>query len=151
MKGVTVSLPDEMVEQIKAAAGEGRVSAYVAGALADYQEQTSRDEVLAAWQQETPVPEDMRHQGWSKAKSAPASRVSPESSGVAEWSAPARGAPAATSALVAVQLMVGSSSGTLFAFDPATGTVDWAQPSAGPVPGSPARRASSSLSPRAGR
>jgi Arc/MetJ-type ribon-helix-helix transcriptional regulator len=63
MKRVTVSLPDELVEQIKAAAGgEGRVSAYVAGALADYQEQTSLDEVLAAWQQETPVPEEMRHQ-----------------------------------------------------------------------------------------
>lgn len=63
MKRVTVSLPDELVERIKAAAGgEGRVSAYVAGALVDYQERTSLDEVLAAWRAETPVPEEMRRQ-----------------------------------------------------------------------------------------
>lgn len=63
MKRVTVSLPDELVERIKAAAGgEGRVSAYVAGALADYQEQTRLDEVLADWGQESPVPEEMRRQ-----------------------------------------------------------------------------------------
>jgi len=58
-----------------------------------------------------------------------------ESSGAAEWSAALGGSPAATSALVAGRLMVGTSSGTLLAFDPATGTVDWAQPTAGPVTG----------------
>ncbi len=63
VKRLTVSLPDELVERIKAAAGgEGRVSAYVAGALTDYQERTSLDDVLAAWQQETPVPGEMRRQ-----------------------------------------------------------------------------------------
>lgn len=61
MKRITVSLPDELVDQIKrAAGGEGQVSSYVATALADYQEREGLDQVLAAWQAETPIPDDLR-------------------------------------------------------------------------------------------
>lgn len=58
-----MSLPDELADRVRnAAGGEGQVSAYVATALADYQERESLDEVLAAWQLETPAPEDVRQQ-----------------------------------------------------------------------------------------
>ncbi|WP_375476478.1 CopG family transcriptional regulator [uncultured Jatrophihabitans sp.] len=60
MKRVTVSLPDDLVDRIKqAAGGEGQVSSYVATALADYEERESLDEILAAWRAETPVPAEM--------------------------------------------------------------------------------------------
>ena len=50
MKRITVSLPDDLVERIKrAAGGEGQVSSYVATALADYQEREGLAEILAAW------------------------------------------------------------------------------------------------------
>lgn len=63
MKRMTVSLPDELAERVKrAAGGEGKVSAYVAAALADYQERVGLDEILAGWQAETPVPEEVRRQ-----------------------------------------------------------------------------------------
>jgi predicted transcriptional regulator len=63
MKRITVSLPDELVAQIKRAAGGNRqVSSYVATALADYQERETLDEVLAAWREETPVPEEVQRQ-----------------------------------------------------------------------------------------
>lgn len=63
MKRVTVSLPDEMVDKLKrAAGGERKVSSYVAAALEDYQERESLDEILAAWREETPVPEQVRQQ-----------------------------------------------------------------------------------------
>ncbi len=63
MKRITVSLPDDLVEKVKrAAGGEGQVSSYVATALEDYQERESLDEILAAWRAETPVPEDVRRQ-----------------------------------------------------------------------------------------
>ena len=63
MKRITVSLPDELVASIKrAAGGEGQVSAYVATALADYQERESLDEILASWRTETPIPDDVRGQ-----------------------------------------------------------------------------------------
>lgn len=63
MKRITVSLPDELVDRIKqAAGGEGQVSAYVATALADYQERETLAEILASWQTETPVTDDLRHQ-----------------------------------------------------------------------------------------
>jgi predicted transcriptional regulator len=63
MKRITVSLPDELVDRIKAAAGgEGMVSSYVASALADYQERETLAEILAAWNSETPVPEEVRRQ-----------------------------------------------------------------------------------------
>lgn len=63
MKRLTVSLPDELVDKIKrAAGGEGRVSSYVATALADYQEQESLDELLAAWRAESPVPNEVQQQ-----------------------------------------------------------------------------------------
>ncbi len=63
MKRITVSLPDELVDRIKrAAGGEGQVSSYVATALADYQEQESMDELLAAWRAESPVPDEVRQQ-----------------------------------------------------------------------------------------
>jgi predicted transcriptional regulator len=63
MKRITVSLPDELVDKIKrAAGGERQVSAYVARALEDYQEREKLDDILADWQAETPVPEDVRRQ-----------------------------------------------------------------------------------------
>ena len=63
MKRITVSLPDDLVDKIKrAAGGEGLVSSYVATALADYQEQESLDELLAAWRAESPVPDAVRQQ-----------------------------------------------------------------------------------------
>ncbi|MBO0810208.1 MAG: CopG family transcriptional regulator [Actinobacteria bacterium] len=63
MKRVTVSLPDELVDKLKrAAGGERKVSSYVAAALEDYQERESLDEILAAWREETPVPEMVRQQ-----------------------------------------------------------------------------------------
>jgi hypothetical protein len=63
MKRITVSLPDELVERIKrAAGGERQVSAYVATALEDYQERESLDDILADWQAETPIPDGVRRQ-----------------------------------------------------------------------------------------
>jgi metal-responsive CopG/Arc/MetJ family transcriptional regulator len=63
MKRITVSLPDELVENIKRAAGGKRqVSSYVATALQDYQERESLDDILAAWREETPVPEEIQRQ-----------------------------------------------------------------------------------------
>jgi hypothetical protein len=61
MKRMTVSLPDELVERIKqAAGGEGLVSSYVATALADYQERETLEEILAGWRAETPIPGDIQ-------------------------------------------------------------------------------------------
>ena len=63
MKRITVSLPDELVERIKRAAGGKRqVSSYVATALEDYQERETLDDILAAWREETPVPEEVQRQ-----------------------------------------------------------------------------------------
>jgi predicted transcriptional regulator len=63
MKRITVSLPDELVEKIKRAAGGKRqVSSYVATALEDYQERESLDDILTAWREETPVPEEVQRQ-----------------------------------------------------------------------------------------
>jgi len=62
MKRITVSLPDELVERIKLVAGEGQVSAYVATALAEYQERETLDQILADWEAETPTTEDVRRQ-----------------------------------------------------------------------------------------
>jgi predicted transcriptional regulator len=63
MKRITVSLPDELVAEVKRAAGGGRqVSSYVATALQDYQERESLDDILAAWRAETPVPDAVRQQ-----------------------------------------------------------------------------------------
>lgn len=63
MRRITVSLPDELVDKIKrAAGGERQVSSYVATALEDYQERERLDEILAAWRAETPVPDDVRRQ-----------------------------------------------------------------------------------------
>ena len=60
MKRITISLPDELVDRIKeAAGGEGHVSSYVAAALAEYEERESLDELLAAWEAETPVPDEV--------------------------------------------------------------------------------------------
>jgi len=61
MKRITVSLPDELAEQVRrAAGGERRVSSYVAAALEDYTEREDLAAVLASWSAETPVPEDVR-------------------------------------------------------------------------------------------
>jgi predicted transcriptional regulator len=63
VKRITVSLPDELVEKIKRAAGGNRqVSSYVAMALEDYQERENLDDILAAWRAETPVPEEIQRQ-----------------------------------------------------------------------------------------
>jgi Arc/MetJ-type ribon-helix-helix transcriptional regulator len=63
MKRITVSLPDELAEQVKrAAGGSRRVSSYVAAALEDYAERESLEAVLASWNEETPVPDDVRRQ-----------------------------------------------------------------------------------------
>lgn len=63
MKRITVSLPDDLVDKVKRAAGrEGQVSSYVATALAEYQERESLDEILAAWRSETPVPDGVQCQ-----------------------------------------------------------------------------------------
>jgi len=63
MKRITVSLPDDLAEQVKrAAGGERRVSSYVAAALEDYAERESLEQVLAAWNAETLVPDDVRRQ-----------------------------------------------------------------------------------------
>jgi predicted transcriptional regulator len=63
MKRITVSLPDELADRVKlAAGGERQVSAYVATALEDYQEREALDDILADWQAETPVSDEVRQQ-----------------------------------------------------------------------------------------
>lgn len=63
MKRITVSLPDDLVDKIKqAAGGDGQVSSYIATALADYQEQESLDEILGAWRAESPVSDEVQQQ-----------------------------------------------------------------------------------------
>jgi len=63
MKRITVSLPDDLAEKVRrAAGGERRVSSYVAAALEDYTEREDLAAVLASWSAETPVPEDVRRQ-----------------------------------------------------------------------------------------
>jgi Arc/MetJ-type ribon-helix-helix transcriptional regulator len=63
MKRITVSLPDELAEMVRrAAGGERRVSSYVAAALEDYAERENLEEVVAGWNAETPVPEEVRRQ-----------------------------------------------------------------------------------------
>jgi Arc/MetJ-type ribon-helix-helix transcriptional regulator len=63
MKRITVSLPDELAERVRrAAGGAGTVSAYVAAALEDYADREDLRAVLAAWNAETPVPEEIRRQ-----------------------------------------------------------------------------------------
>ena len=63
MKRITVSLPDELADQVRrAAGGERRVSAYVAAALEDYAEREKLEEVLAGWNAETPVSDEVRQQ-----------------------------------------------------------------------------------------
>jgi Arc/MetJ-type ribon-helix-helix transcriptional regulator len=63
MKRITVSLPDELAEKVRrAAGGERRVSSYVAAALEDYAERENLHEVLAGWNAETPVPDEVRQQ-----------------------------------------------------------------------------------------
>lgn len=63
MKRITVSVPDELAEQVKrAAGGERRVSSYVVAALEDYAERENLEDVLASWNAETPVPDDVRRQ-----------------------------------------------------------------------------------------
>ena len=63
MKRITVSLPDELAEKVRrAAGGERRVSSYVAAALEDYAERENLEEVLAGWDAETAVPEEIQRQ-----------------------------------------------------------------------------------------
>jgi Arc/MetJ-type ribon-helix-helix transcriptional regulator len=62
MKRITVSLPDELVDRIKRVAGEGQVSSYVAAAIAEYQEGETLDQILADWEAETPITDEIRRQ-----------------------------------------------------------------------------------------
>src|SRR4029077_2665485 len=67
MKRITVSLPDELAEKVRrAAGGERRVSSYVAAALEDYAERENLEEVVASWNAETPVSEEVRQQACSE-------------------------------------------------------------------------------------
>ena len=59
MKRITVSLPDDLVDEVKRVADDGNVSAYVARVLREHHERETMDDVLAAWEAETPVPEDV--------------------------------------------------------------------------------------------
>lgn len=63
MKRITVSIPDELAERVKnAAGGERTVSSYVAAALEDYAEREDLAALLASWNAETPIPEEVRRQ-----------------------------------------------------------------------------------------
>lgn len=63
MKRITVSLPDELAERVKSAAGgERRVSSYVAAALEDYAERETLAQVLDSWNADTPVPDEVERQ-----------------------------------------------------------------------------------------
>jgi metal-responsive CopG/Arc/MetJ family transcriptional regulator len=62
MKRITVSLPDELVERLKRVAGEGQVSSYVAAALAESLERETLDQILADWEAETLITDEMRRQ-----------------------------------------------------------------------------------------
>ena len=69
MKRITVSLPDELAEKVRrAAGGERRVSSYVAAALEDYAERENLEEVLAAWNAESPVPDEVPAAGARRAR-----------------------------------------------------------------------------------
>ena len=60
MKRITVSLPDEVVDRIRAEVGNGQVSAYVTRALQQYQERISLDELIAQWEEENPISEEAK-------------------------------------------------------------------------------------------
>jgi hypothetical protein len=63
MKRITVSIPDELAERVKnATGGERTVSSYVAAALEDYAEREDLDAILASWNAETPIPDEVRRQ-----------------------------------------------------------------------------------------
>jgi predicted transcriptional regulator len=63
MKRITVSLPDELVDRIRhAAGGGGQVSSYVANALADHEQRETLDALLESWRTETPVPDEIKRQ-----------------------------------------------------------------------------------------
>lgn len=63
MKRITVSLPDDLVDKVKrAAGGDGQVSAYIATALADYQERESLDEILSDWRAKSPISDHIQKQ-----------------------------------------------------------------------------------------
>ncbi len=63
MRRITVSLPDDLADQVKrAAGGERRVSSYVAAALEDYSEREDLEQLLASWNAENPVPMEIRRQ-----------------------------------------------------------------------------------------
>lgn len=65
MKRITVSLPDELVEAASRAVEAGyarNISAFVAGALREYERRESLDQILADWNCDTPVPDDVARQ-----------------------------------------------------------------------------------------
>ena len=63
MKRITVSIPDELAERVKhAAGGERTVSSYVAGSLPGYAEPEDLAALRASWNAETPIPDEVRRQ-----------------------------------------------------------------------------------------
>lgn len=63
MKRITVSLPDDLADRVrKTAGGPGQVSAYVAAALEEHLGGESLDDIFAAWEKESPVPDEVRRQ-----------------------------------------------------------------------------------------
>jgi len=62
MKRITVSLPDDLAEAVARAVESGyarNVSAYVADALHVHGRSESLDRILADWNAETPVPDEV--------------------------------------------------------------------------------------------
>lgn len=62
MKRITVSLPDDVVDAVNHAVAAGRarnVSAFVLDALREHEGQESLDRILADWNAESPVPDDV--------------------------------------------------------------------------------------------
>lgn len=81
MKRITVSLPDDLVDRIKhAAGGEGQVSSYVATALADFEEREALDDILSAWRSQTPIPDDVLRQVAAELDEAGLVKASPRGS-----------------------------------------------------------------------
>ena len=63
MKRITVSLPGKLAGKVRRAAGRGRpVRACAARVLEEIEEREGLDGILADWQAETPVPDEVRQQ-----------------------------------------------------------------------------------------
>jgi Arc/MetJ-type ribon-helix-helix transcriptional regulator len=65
MKRITVSLPDELVDAASRAVEAGyarNISAFVAGALREHERRESLEKLLADWNSESPVPDEVARQ-----------------------------------------------------------------------------------------